>query len=98
MHNPYTNHKKVQLKQRFWTIVIALVFFPTINTAIYNSSHLIKNVMANSKLKSEKALLENEKQVLESKIREYKSSSGLKRAIKEEINLVEKNEILVKII
>lgn len=54
--------------------------------------------MANSKLKSEKALLENEKQVLESKIREYKSSSGLKRAIKEEINLVEKNEILVKII
>lgn len=101
MDKPYINqyNKKVVLPQvKFWAVIIALMVLPTIKSTIYNASHLASNIMTNAKLKREKANLAQDKIALQNKLKEYKSRKGLKRAIREEIKLVEKNEILIKIV
>lgn len=88
----------ISAQQKFWTVLLLLAVLPTLKSTIYNTSNLVSNVLCNARLRQERHFLEKDKALLLSKIREYTSYSGLKRAIKEEINLVEKNEILIKIV
>lgn len=85
-------------QKKFWSIVMALLILPASNSALYNTSTLIKELINHVQLKNKLKILSKDRLILESKIDEYSSPSGLKRAIKEEINLVENNEIIVKLI
>lgn len=85
-------------QKRFWIVILALLTIPTINTFSLTMFSIALGVSENVKLHSQQASLEKDKQNLESKLQEFNSQSGLKRAIKEQINLVESNEIVVKIV
>lgn len=85
-------------QKRFWVVVLALIAIPTVNSFSLNMFSLVFGVSENVKLHAQKASLEKDKNNLETKLQEFNSQSGLKRAIKEQINLVESNEIVVKIV
>lgn len=93
---PENSH--IVLQNKFWHILIVLMILPVFKSTVYNGTALCQGVFRNITLRKQKRYLENDKKLLQSKLKEYNSKSGLKRTIKEEINLVEKNEIVIKII
>lgn len=83
---------------KFWSLVILLCLLPLINSTFHNLISLTQNIAVNIRLQQEKKFLEKDKKHFANKLEECDSQSGIKRAIKEEISLVENNEILVKIV
>ena len=89
--------QEICLKSKFWYIVFILLFIPIVKSGIINFSSLVTNFGQHGKLKSIKTGLENDKKNIQAKIRNYHSHSGMKRTIKEEIKVIEKNEILIRL-
>jgi|GEM_PF-5185892 len=96
---PTAKYKRgLQVRTKFWTIVAMVAILPALNSALYNAYALSKNIAQQVVLNSQLKTVLAEKQDLENKLHEFSSDSGLKRAIKQEMNLVESNEIVVKIV
>jgi hypothetical protein len=84
-------------KKIFWFSLILLLSIPLANSVFYNFLFLGKNLDTSFKLKSQKIQLEERIKDLESKLKELNSISGLRRIIKEEVGLIDPNEIVIKI-
>ncbi len=87
----------INFKPYFWFLLACLTLLPLINSALCNIINLTQNVSSNLELFKERQMLRNDNQELINKLQEYHSYSGMKRTIKEEIKVIEKNEILIKI-
>ncbi len=96
---PTTKVKRsMQFRAKFWTIVFSVAALPLLNSALYNAYALSKNIAQQVILTRQLESVLHEKQDLEAKLHESSSDTGLKRVIKQEMNLVETNEIVVKIV
>ncbi len=96
---PTAKYKRgVQFRTKFWTVLSMVALLPLFNSALYNAYALSKNIAQQVVLGNKLKAVVAEKQDLETKLKEFSSDSGLKRAIKQEMNLVESNEIVVKIV
>lgn len=90
--------KEVDLKAAFWTVLVCLIAIPLLNSSVVNIAQLCTNLGTNFQLRQERARLKKSTNKLEKKIKQVKSPSGIKKSIKEEIKLIDENEILIKII
>jgi len=94
MHELATN----RLKKGFWYLIALLIFLPLLKSGIFNSMQLIKNIGEFTQLTTVKSKLIQDKQNINGKLKDFASSAGKKRTIKEEIKVIEENEILIKIV
>lgn len=85
-------------KTIFWFILALCLFLPLTKSFIVNVFDLSQNIKKNIELRAKKAALIQDNQKLNDKIKEFRSFLGMKRTIKEEIKVIEENEILIKII
>ncbi len=90
--------RSIQFRAKFWTAIFAVFAVPLLNSALVNAYGLSKNIAQNVILSRQLGSVLSEKKDLETKLSEFSSDSGIKRAIKQEMNLVESNEIVVKIV
>lgn len=85
------------LKNSFWHFVVLVALIPLINSCIVNVISLSTNINKNFRLSFEQGQLVKDRSDIKGKIHEYHSKSGMKRTIKQEIKVIEKNEILIKL-
>lgn len=90
--------RSIQFRAKFWSVIFAVFALPLLNSALINAYALSKNIAQHVILTRQLSSVLSEKQDLETKLSEFSSDSGIKRAIKQEMNLVESNEIVVKIV
>ena len=90
--------RSMQFRTKFWTTISLVAVLPLLNSALVNAYCLSKNIAQQVVLSHQLDSVLAEKKDLENKLGEFNSDSGLKRAIKQEMNLVESNEIVVKIV
>ncbi len=90
--------RSIQFRAKFWSVIFAVFAVPLLNSALVNAYGLSKNIAQNVILSRQLSSVLSEKNDLETKLSEFSSDSGIKRAIKQEMNLVESNEIVVKIV
>ena len=88
----------MNFKPYFWFLVACICLAPLLNSTIHNLVNLTQNIGSTVSLGKERAKLTKDNQDLVNKLQEYHSYSGMKRTIKEEIKVIEKNEILIKIV
>lgn len=84
-------------KAKYWTFVFFICALPLLNSAAVNAYSLSKNIFRNVSLSKQRNQLINEKNTFQQKLDELSTDSGLSRAIKQEMNLLHKNEILIKL-
>lgn len=86
-----------QSKTQFWFILALALLLPLANSFVFGVFDLSQNIKKNIELRGKrKELLQDNKELLE-KLKEFHSFLGMKRTIKEEIKVIEENEILLKI-
>lgn len=90
------NHRKS--KTIFWFILALCLFLPFTKSLIINIFDLSQNIKKNIELRAKRAALIQDNAKLENQILEFRSFLGMKRTIKEEIKVIEENEILIKIL
>ncbi len=90
--------RSMQFRAKFWSLIFMVLALPLINSAFYNAYALSKNIAQQLILSEQLSGLLEDKQDLQNKLKEYSSDSGIERAIKQEMNLVESNEIVIKIV
>lgn len=88
----------INFKPYFWFLLACICLAPLLNSTIHNLVNLTQNIGSTVSLNKERSRLTKDNQELVSKMQEYHSYSGMKRTIKEEIKVIEKNEILIKIV
>ena len=86
------------LKNSFWHIVVLVALITLINSCFINLFALSTNINKNFKLIIKENQLKKDRSEIKGKIEEYHSHSGMKRTIKQEIKVIEKNEILIKLL
>lgn len=86
------------LESKFWLVLVILCALPIINSTVHNLISIVHNLSLNAQLSKEEKSLKLENKDLENKLKSFNSKDGIKKAIKEEINLIENNEIVIKII
>ncbi|MBT6843043.1 MAG: hypothetical protein HOA17_04495 [Candidatus Melainabacteria bacterium] len=84
-------------KTMFWFILAILLLLPFSKSFVVNLMDLSHNIKKNIELRSKRQELLQDNQKLNNKIKEFHSFLGMKRTIKEEIKVIEANEILIKI-
>lgn len=89
--------QNINLSQYFWYWLVVIAMLPVCKSCFSNLYHLSTNIATNIQLSSKLGKLNTEKDEVNSKINRYHSYSGMKRTIKEEIKVLESNEILIKI-
>ncbi len=90
--------ESINFKPYFWFLLACLTLIPLVNSTIHNLVNLTQNIGSTVDLSKERTKLTKDNQELVNKLQEYHSYSGMKRTIKEEIKVIEKNEILIKIV
>jgi hypothetical protein len=85
------------LKNSFWHFVVLVALIPLIKSCVFNVIDLSSNINKNFRLSHQQGQLVKDKTDITGKIHEYHSKSGMKRTIKQEIKVIEKNEILIKL-
>ncbi len=90
--------ESINFKPYFWFLLACITLVPLLNSTIHNLVNLTQNIGSAVDLSKERAKLTKDNQELVGKMQEYHSYSGMKRTIKEEIKVIEKNEILIKIV
>ena len=86
------------LKNSFWHTIVMIALIPLINSCFINLFALSTNINKNFKLCLKENQLQKDRSDIKGKIDEYHSQSGMKRTIKQEIKVIEKNEILIKLL
>jgi hypothetical protein len=86
------------LQKLFWSSLILLTIIPTLWSGVACFVNLNQNIFKNIELKKIKQKLVKDHIDINEKIRNYRSYSGMKRTIKEEIKALEDKEILIKIV
>jgi hypothetical protein len=86
------------IQKLFWSSLILLTLIPILWSGLACFVSLNQNILKNIELKKIKQKLVKDHQDINEKIRNYRSYSGMKRTIKEEIKALEENEILIKIV
>ncbi|MDA0771462.1 MAG: hypothetical protein O3C63_00810 [Cyanobacteria bacterium] len=86
-----------QSKTLFWFILAILLLLPFSKSFFVNFFDLSQNIKKNIELRVKRKELIQDNQNLNNKIKEFHSFLGMKRTIKEEIKVIEENEILLKI-
>jgi len=86
------------LKNSFWHTIVMIALIPLINSCFINLFALSMNINKNFKLGLKENQLQKDRSEIKGKINEYHSHSGMKRTIKQEIKVIEKNEILIKLL
>jgi hypothetical protein len=86
------------LKNSFWHTIVLIALIPLINSCFINLFALSTNINKNFKLSLKENQLQKDRSEIKGKIEEYHSHSGMKRTIKQEIKVIEKNEILIKLL
>lgn len=81
----------------FWFVLASLIFAPLVKSTAINVIGITSNIKNHFDLSQNRGKLVQEKEDLAAKLSEYHSYSGMKRTIKEEIKVIEKNEILIKL-
>ena len=95
---PVHIQESINFKPYFWFLLASLTLIPLINSTIHNLVNLTQNIGSTMDLSKERTKLTKDNADLVAKMQEYHSYSGMKRTIKEEIKVIEKNEILIKIV
>lgn len=83
-------------KSIFWLVVFVLLLVPVSNSFYLNTKQVIKSYGINADSKELYANLTNENKSLYRKIRYYKTKNGQKSLVKEKLNKVEDDELLIK--
>lgn len=86
------------LKNSFWHTIVLIALVPLINSCFINLFALSTNINKNFKLSLKENQLKKDRSEIKGKLEEYHSHSGMKRTIKQEIKVIEKNEILIKLL
>jgi hypothetical protein len=86
------------LKSSFWHTIVLIALVPLINSCFINLFALSTNINKNFKLSLKENQLKKDRSEIKGKLEEYHSHSGMKRTIKQEIKVIEKNEILIKLL
>jgi hypothetical protein len=84
----------INFKPYFWFLLACVCLAPL----LHNLINLTQNIGSTVSLNKERSRLTKDNQELVGKMQEYHSYSGMKRTIKEEIKVIERNEILIKIV
>ncbi|MDD9899056.1 MAG: hypothetical protein OXU45_08685 [Candidatus Melainabacteria bacterium] len=84
-------------KTIFWFLLAAIVIVPLAKSCVVNIFDLSQNIGKNIELQAKRKQLLTDQEELKAKMREFHSFLGMKRTIKEEIKVIEANEILIKI-
>ncbi|MCE2929409.1 MAG: hypothetical protein LW817_07250 [Candidatus Caenarcaniphilales bacterium] len=87
----------IQMSYSFWYLLILFLLLPVCKSGLVNFFGLGQNIKQNIQLNQIKSNLNKDKIEFQNKLNEYHSSAGLKRTLKEEIKVLEQNEILIKI-
>ncbi|NQY81310.1 MAG: hypothetical protein HRT47_13460 [Candidatus Caenarcaniphilales bacterium] len=82
---------------RISLILLLLLIIPTSNSLFVNCIALAKNAYEFISLKNKKNELISKKANLKERLKNYNSKSSIKKAIKEDIRLIEQNEILLRL-
>jgi len=82
----------------FWAAVIIIALLPVCKSGFITLISLSQNISKNMTLKKIETKLNKDTHSIKSKLTSYHSQSGMKRTIKEEIKVIEENEILIKIV
>lgn len=82
----------------FWASLIILALLPVFKSGLVTLISLSQNFSKNIELNKIQNKLKKDTVDIKSKLNNYHSHSGMKRTIKEEIKVIEKNEILIKIV
>jgi len=82
----------------FWAVLIILALLPVFKSGFVALISLSQNFSKNLELHKIQTRLQGDTLDIKSKLTSYHSHSGMKRTIKEEIKVIEKNEILIKIV
>lgn len=82
----------------FWTALIILALLPIFKSGFVTLISLSQNFSKNIELNKIQNKLKKDTIDIKSKLTSYHSQSGMKRTIKEEIKVIEQNEILIKIV
>ena len=86
----------INYKQVFWVTFFCLLFVPITNTFFVSLSKVIKSFINNYTYKSSLNELIGENDYLQSKVRYYKTTAGVKSLIKDRLEKVDDGEILIK--
>ncbi len=97
-HMQIQMQESINFKPYFWFLLACLTLIPLMNSAVHNLVNLTQNIGSTVTLNKERTRLTHDNEELVGKLQEYHSYSGMKRTIKEEIKVIEKNEILIKIV
>lgn len=94
--NFFETHYHIQ--KVFWVVLLALALIPVLKSGFMTFFSLSQNLGKNFELRKIQNKLNTDKKDIENKFKNYHSHSGMKRTIKEEIKVIEENEILIKIV
>ena len=78
-------------------IFLTLITIPTINSLFVNCVAIAKNSYEFLRLRNKKYEILNKKANLKLKLNDFKSNDSIKKVIKEDIRLIEQNEILLRL-
>ena len=82
----------------FWAAVLIIALLPVCKSGFMTLISLSQNISKNIELNKIETKLNKDTLSIKSKLNSYHSHSGMKRTIKEEIKVIEENEILIKIV
>ncbi|OGI20580.1 MAG: hypothetical protein A3B68_05930 [Candidatus Melainabacteria bacterium RIFCSPHIGHO2_02_FULL_34_12] len=81
----------------FWFLISALLFLPICNSFLVNIQKLLLSVNENKRYRQILGTLNDENIKLSNKVRYYQTENGIKTLIRDRLNKVEKDEVLIKI-
>lgn len=80
----------------YWLIIFSLLLLPITNSFFVSFKKLVKSVINYKEYESLLSRLAVENKELSSKVEYYKTSPGIKALIKERLNKIEDDELIIK--